>query len=257
LRQINGLAAKQGQFRLNVSKTLPCLAKLFAGPPRPESGPHITMKNATPVASAVKPTHDTRWCVRNCEKGLPRERESKSIASRSYDEASAALAEAKAVDEAKGILVTTAALCANAKQAKNRDLEADAIEIRMRPTRRLDELRRAQKETLGLNSGAAGGGEKDGPRESPVNPRDLRPTLSSQGIDKHLAHAARVLGEPSEEKFEEKDADARAAASRGFKATARNAVHHGWICEAGRTRRDCGRFQVRRASAHVAPCVRL
>jgi len=39
--------------------------------------------------------------------------------------------------------------------AKNRDLEADAIEIRLRATRRIDELRQAQKETIGLNRGAA------------------------------------------------------------------------------------------------------
>ena len=39
--------------------------------------------------------------------------------------------------------------------AKNRDLEADAIEIRLRATRRIDELRQAQKETIRLNRGAA------------------------------------------------------------------------------------------------------
>jgi N6-adenosine-specific RNA methylase IME4 len=51
-----------------------------------------------------------------------------------------------------------------------------------------------------------------------VNPRDLRPTLASQGIDKHLAHDARVLGRLSEQQFEQAVSDARAAASRAFKA---------------------------------------
>jgi hypothetical protein len=35
-----------------------------------------------------------------------------------------------------------------------------------------------------------------------IDPRDLRPTLASQAIDKHLAHQARVLGALSEKAFE-------------------------------------------------------
>jgi hypothetical protein len=52
----------------------------------------------------------------------------------------------------------------------------------MRATRRLDQLRQAQRETVGLNRGAA------------VPTRvDDKPTLASQGIDKNLAHQARSL----------------------------------------------------------------
>jgi hypothetical protein len=59
------------------------------------------------------------------------------------------------------------------------DLEADAIEIRMRATRRLDQLRQAQKDSIGLNRGAA------------VPTRvDEKTTLASQGIDKNLADRA-------------------------------------------------------------------
>jgi hypothetical protein len=35
-------------------------------------------------------------------------------------------------------------------------LEADAIEIRMRATRRMDQMRQGQKATVGLNKGAQG-----------------------------------------------------------------------------------------------------
>jgi hypothetical protein len=64
----------------------------------------------------------------------------------------------------KDIRDQAVAMAAYARQAKNRDLEADAVEIRLRATRRLDQLRRAQKETVGLNQGAAGGGKKASPR---------------------------------------------------------------------------------------------
>jgi hypothetical protein len=80
------------------------------------------------------------------------------------DTACGAVAEAS-FDEVQGILDKSVALAAYARQAKNRDLEADADEIRMRASRRVDELR-AQKETVGL----ANGGD--------ATPE--RPTLASQ-----------------------------------------------------------------------------
>jgi len=111
-----------------------------------------------------------------------------------YDSACRALAEARSVDEILKIRDTARQLEACARVAKNRSAEADAVEIRMRATRRLDQLRQAQAKTVGLNQGAAGGGKKAGPRGVLVTPRDIRPTLASQGIDKNLAKQARVLG---------------------------------------------------------------
>jgi hypothetical protein len=123
-----------------------------------------------------------------------------------YDAACRAVAEAKTVDEAKDIRDKAIAMQAYARQAKNRDLEADALEIRMRATRRLDQLRQAQKATVGLNEG--GRPPKTGLVENPVSP-----TLASQGIDKSLAHNARKLGALSEEDFERKVAEGRSAVS--------------------------------------------
>jgi N6-adenosine-specific RNA methylase IME4 len=140
-----------------------------------------------------------------------------------YDSACRALAKARSVDEVKDIRDKAVAMEHYARQAKNRDLEADAVEIRMRATRKLDQLRQAQKETVGLNRGAAGGGEKTGPRGLLVNPRDLRPTLASQGIDKALAQQARVLGAMSDAAFERKVAEARDSASRVFRRAVREA----------------------------------
>lgn len=130
-----------------------------------------------------------------------------------YDAACRAIAEAKSLDEAKEIRDVAMAMAAYARQAKNKDLEADAVEIRMRATRRLDQMRQAQKETVGLSEGTRGSAVK-GARV------DEKPTLSSQGIDKNLAHQARTLGSLPDDKFEEAVADARAAVSRA----ARNIV---------------------------------
>jgi len=57
-----------------------------------------------------------------------------------------AVAEAKAVDEVKEIINVSAAMAAYARQAKNRQMEADAFEIRLRAERRIGEMLEAGKE---------------------------------------------------------------------------------------------------------------
>jgi hypothetical protein len=66
----------------------------------------------------------------------------------------------------------------------------------MRATRRLDQLRREKKETVGLADGGDAARTRVGKK-----PELDRPTLASQGIDKNLAHQARTLGALSDEKF--------------------------------------------------------
>jgi N6-adenosine-specific RNA methylase IME4 len=108
-----------------------------------------------------------------------------------YDEACRALAVAKSVDEVKEIRDISFAMRAYARQAKNKDLEADAFEIRIRAERRLGEMMTAQKETVGLNPGAA----------VPTRVSE-KPTLASQGIDKNLANRARQLSAIPKQDFE-------------------------------------------------------
>jgi N6-adenosine-specific RNA methylase IME4 len=97
-------------------------------------------------------------------------------------------------------------------------------------------MRQAQAATVGLNQGAVPG--KTGLKANPV--LDSRPTLASQGIDKHLAHQGRVLGRLSDEKFEQVVADARDKVARAV----RNAVREVEILQereayAGRTEQGC------------------
>jgi MT-A70 protein len=133
-----------------------------------------------------------------------------------YDRACKALAEARSVDEVKEIRDQAC----YARKANNRDLEADAVAIRLDATRKLGALIRAQRETVGLNTGTRGqlaGGVKINP------PGKSKPTLASQGIDKTLAHQARVLDAMDPAAYERKKAEARDSASRVFRRAVREA----------------------------------
>jgi N6-adenosine-specific RNA methylase IME4 len=122
-----------------------------------------------------------------------------------YDAACRAIAAAKRVDEVKKIRDVSIAMRAYARQADNHDMEADAIEIRMRATRRMDQMRQEQKATVGLASG------KEGKRKAlglTKNPSD-RPTLAEAGINKNLANEGRKLGALSDREFEKAVTTAR------------------------------------------------
>ena len=120
-----------------------------------------------------------------------------------YEAACRALAEAKSVDEAKDVRDKADALRIYARQAKNRQLEVDAAEVRLRAERRLGEMLRDQKEAVGLNSGTAGKGRprKGGAEAEP--PKDERPTLADAGIDKKLSARAQKLAAVPETKFDQ------------------------------------------------------
>ena len=138
-----------------------------------------------------------------------------------YDAARRALAAARTSDEAKDIRDKAEAMRVYARQAKDRQLEVDAAEIRIRAERRLGELIKAQKETVGL----ATGGQpyhSTGPREVPVENRPTGPrkvpvqeppTLSEVGISKNLSSRAQKLAAVPEDKFEELVGEWRGKAS--------------------------------------------
>jgi len=122
-----------------------------------------------------------------------------------YDAACRAVAEARLVDEVRDILDAAAATRAYARQAKNRELEADALEIRLRAERRLGAIMQAQKQVVGVNKG---GGDQRSDHRGSQNPGGAQsqpklPTLAEAGIDKNLAKRARSAATLPQEEFEE------------------------------------------------------
>jgi protein gp37 len=124
-----------------------------------------------------------------------------------YDAACRAVAEAKTVDEVKNIRDTAIAMKAYARQAKNREMESDAVGIRMRAERRVGQLMNGQKKTVGLATGG-GGRDSTGVRKTPV---DAKPTLAEAGIDKNLAKNARKLARLDAKTFEQVVSDTQEA----------------------------------------------
>jgi len=120
-----------------------------------------------------------------------------NVALTHYDAACFALSLARSVDEVQAIRNKTEALRAYARQAKNKQLEIDATEIRIRAERRLGELIAAQKETVGLAKGRLR-------RGSNLEPREDTPTLAAAGIDKKLSSRAQKLAAVPQREFEER-----------------------------------------------------
>lgn len=124
-----------------------------------------------------------------------------------YEAACRAVSEALSVDEIKEIQNAAAAMKAYARQAKNKQMESDAVAIRMRAERRCGEMMAEQPKAKG------GGDQKSDHRvfEKPGDPI----TLARAGIDKNLAHRARTFAAMDSETFEELVDEARVAVERG------------------------------------------
>lgn len=122
-----------------------------------------------------------------------------------YDAARAALAEAKSVDEVLNVRDEAERLKLYARQAKDRGLVADAMEIQMCGERRLGEILKAAKDV-----GQIGAGRPRKTEENPSEPEAFsRVTLADAGIDHKLSMKAQRLAEVSTEQFDATIAKAR------------------------------------------------
>ncbi|CAN5565155.1 hypothetical protein BH10PSE6_BH10PSE6_55020 [soil metagenome] len=133
-----------------------------------------------------------------------------------YDVACRALAQARAVDDVMEVVAHADVVRVYARrQAKNRQMEIDAAEIRIRAERRLGELMSAQKARVGVNSGAAGQGRpKIGGVPNTPPKHDAPPTLAEAGIDKNLAKRSRSYAAVPTEQFEQLLTDKRQSGNR-------------------------------------------
>lgn len=113
-----------------------------------------------------------------------------------YEAACRAVAEAVSIDEAKDFRDQSEAMRAYAKQAKNKQLEVQAAEIRIRAERRIGELMAAQRDSVGT---AQGRRSDLGFSETQVGNAPV--TLAEAGIDKNLADRARKYAAIPEDEF--------------------------------------------------------
>ena len=124
-----------------------------------------------------------------------------------YDSACRALAEASGTDEVKDILDRALKLKLYAKIAENKQMEREAVAIRVRAERRLGEMMKEQGETVGK---AKGGAEKGVGRRGNAGSDKTHiapPALAEAGIDKNLGHRARKLAKLPKKEFEKRVAD--------------------------------------------------
>lgn len=126
-----------------------------------------------------------------------------------YEAARQALAEAHRVDEVKDVRDKAAAMELYARQSKDTQMMQMAAEIKIRAERRLGEMIREQKETVGLNTGAKGNPGGQGARLCGSEAEPHKPTLAEVGIDKKLSSRAQKLAAIPEEHFETAIATAR------------------------------------------------
>jgi hypothetical protein len=117
-----------------------------------------------------------------------------------YEAACRALAACKAVDEVKNLLDKAEAMRLYGRMAKDKTLEMDAAEIRMRAERRLGQMLAEQKASVGFSTGARMAGKF--PDGSVVVANDHRTTLADAGISKDLSSRAQKMAAVPEAEFE-------------------------------------------------------
>jgi N6-adenosine-specific RNA methylase IME4 len=137
-----------------------------------------------------------------------------------YEAARRALAEAKTVDEVKDIIDRGEAMRVYGRQSRDRTLENDAKEIRWRATRRLGEMIKAQKATIGLADG--GDAQRTRFRKGTESP----PTLAEIGIDKKLSSRAQKYADLDGDSFERLVARCRAFAEQEEEAMPLDLLRH-------------------------------
>lgn len=134
-----------------------------------------------------------------------------------YDAARRALAEARRVDEVKGIRDKAVAMQKYAEQAKDRQLIEHATDIRMRAERKAGELLRDMEKAKGARG--------SGSNQHQVRSHDeTAPTLADLGVTKTQSSRWQKLAEMSDRDFEVQAEKAKRKAAAAVDAAARDAL---------------------------------
>ncbi|MBX9728051.1 MAG: hypothetical protein K2X31_04000, partial [Sphingopyxis sp.] len=153
-----------------------------------------------------------------------------------YEAARAALIECKTVDEVKDIADRALALKLYGQQARDKTLEVDAAEIRIRAERRLGEMLTQQKQTVGLNPGAKG----IGPIAVVADDRNQKdrqattPTLKSVGISKDMSARAQAIAAVPAAEFEAEVSEWRGRVEKEGERVTTKLVARGKAAQAAR-----------------------
>ena len=124
-----------------------------------------------------------------------------------YDNAVKALEEAAEIDEVKEVHNQAVAIRLYAKQSDNRELEANAVKIRMRAMRKMGELLQKMDKSKGGNPEGFSR-VNDNPhqqfyaKEQLVSLNNKPLTMAELGVDKNLSSQSQKLAAQTEEKFE-------------------------------------------------------
>lgn len=129
-----------------------------------------------------------------------------------YDEACRAVQACATVDEAKDWADKAKTMAYYQRIVGDKELELQAREIGLRAERQIGLLMVAQKESVGVNTGARGTGSNQ--HEVRVTKKPAPPTLAQAGIDKNQADRSRKLAALSDSEFEEGLAQKRDAESQ-------------------------------------------
>jgi hypothetical protein len=124
-----------------------------------------------------------------------------------YDQACRALEEARSVDEVKGLADKAEAMRIYARRAKNRGLEIDAAEIRLRAERRVGELL--------ADARMAGTRHLGGRAPNLRGANAAKPTLAELGVDNKLSSRAQAIAGVPRAEFDRLVAAWRQRAARG------------------------------------------
>jgi len=126
-----------------------------------------------------------------------------------YNNACISLEKAKNTLEVKELRNKADAIRVYSKQAKNKQLEIDATEIRLKAERKIGELMQKQRDAGLMNNGAQGNPNGQGAKLVRGEKYPAQTTLAENGIDKNLAKRARKLYRVPPKEFEKTITDWR------------------------------------------------